>query len=270
MDGKFFVAKSYQKYRQIGKPYKQNGRMYVEMLSPAGVNKTVRAYTEREYLSMYASAAKRKSPIDSKAKTKEDISETEETEGYVAEKYRDDPYFKPDKEKFGFQDGYITVFAGDIISNEDWFINEPDCYYNTFFGWYVPSCKVMPKGIPDYVKPMRLKWELVNDPDRPDMLKYDKREIQKAVRELTFTGFKFPYSLDEKATLTLKLIEIEEETRKYYFKDDKDNLYMWQAFTTILSNSEVGDEIKMRFYVKDKDFYKNQPCTVIARCEVVK
>ena len=38
------VAKSYQKYKIVGQPFKDNGKMYVVVMTDKGSHKTVRWY----------------------------------------------------------------------------------------------------------------------------------------------------------------------------------------------------------------------------------
>ena len=259
METKYFVAKSYQQFERQGEPFKNNGKMYVAVVSPRGIKKVVRAYTEKEFLSMYATKG---APIASTA-TKSERSEDDEYSGWTASKYKDDPYYKPDKEKFGFSKGYITIFAGDISTNEEFFFNEPNCYYNIFFGWYVPSTCELPHNLPAELKPVKLNWEVVAEDD--ENLKKDKAAIQKTIKELTYTGFHFPFALGETITQEYTIMDVNDNASLFHFKDNKGNLYEWQAST---SHKELaaGANVRLRGIIKDRDFYQNLPCTVLTRC----
>ena len=47
------VAKSYQKMKQLGEPFKDKGKMYVKVITEKGNEKTVRWYSDIEYAKMY-------------------------------------------------------------------------------------------------------------------------------------------------------------------------------------------------------------------------
>ena len=87
------VAKSYQKMEQVGEPYaKENGRIYVKVKNTTtGAIKEVRWYNETEYARMYPGET---------ASDKLNVNQ---------------------KNILGFQEGYITIFKGNVEANEYWF-----------------------------------------------------------------------------------------------------------------------------------------------------
>ena len=91
-----------------------------------------------------------------------------------------DPYNR--KKMLGFDNGYITIFKGDIISNADWFSLSNARYHNTW-GWYIVSTEKIPVDLPEGVIPITLSWKDVSENDilRP------QSEIAKIVNKLKFS-----------------------------------------------------------------------------------
>ena len=83
------VAKSFQSMKQLGEPFCEKGKMYVNVQNEkTGTIRKVRWYTDAEYAKMYGE------------KVDKPASE-----------------FKCQKQILGFENGYITIFKGDTYAN---------------------------------------------------------------------------------------------------------------------------------------------------------
>ena len=122
------VAKTYEKMAQQGEPFKENGRMYVNILAPKGVKK-VRWYTEVEYKRMYPGTV---------------VEHTSST-------------FNA-RHAFGFDEkGYILLYKGRNV--EKWAENNrTNIWFNLIFGYYTPSKFECPK-LADGIESVVLNWD---------------------------------------------------------------------------------------------------------------
>lgn len=147
------VAKTFKDYAIVSEVYEDGKNKYVKVQHPrTGKVRQVRWYTPQEYLKKY--------PEDAAAVG--------------------DPFNR--KHMLGFDNGYITIFKGDIISNADWFSLSNARYHNTW-GWYVVSTEEVPADMPSGLETIILKWEDVSEEDvlRP------QAEIAKIVNKLKFS-----------------------------------------------------------------------------------
>jgi hypothetical protein len=123
------VAKSYQSLKQIGEPYTKNGKQYVVVLNEKTGNKReVRWYTDEEYVKYYGN--------------------------------KPDKATKSQKEVFGFDNGYITIFKGDTYSHLEWF-RASIAKYNKLWGWAIASTESVPFDLPCGLEPIELQWDQV-------------------------------------------------------------------------------------------------------------
>jgi hypothetical protein len=239
------VAKSYQKYKIVGQPFKDNGKMYVVVMTDKGNHKTVRWYNETEYIKMYP-------------EVKEDL-----------------PGFKPQKDVLGFGQGYITIFKG-IISDEieEWFDKNKVCRWAKWWGWYVPSQCAVPQDYPQGVIEIVLKWDEVGQDN--GYLK-QSNEVVKAVRAKLAEAVKPDATSTRQGKIGERLdikIEIvgkqEEEDKRYHrftytyeMKDGKGNFYKWK---TQAKNWSVGTRHHIRGTVKEYGEISGEPATILTRC----
>lgn len=147
------VAKTFKDYTIVSEVYEDGKNKYVKVQHPRTGNiRQVRWYTPQEYLKKY--------PEDAAAVG--------------------DPYNR--KKMLGFDNGYITIFKGNVVGNADWFSLSNARYHNTW-GWYIVSTEEVPKDLPKDVVPIALSWEDVSERDilRP------QADIAKVVHKLKFS-----------------------------------------------------------------------------------
>ena len=127
------VAKSFQSMKQLGDPFCEKGKMYVNVQNEqSGTIRKVRWYTEAEYAKMYGEK------VDAPAKV-----------------------FKTQKQVLGFENGYVTIFKGDTYANLEWF-QKSIARYCKWWGWYIVSTEMIPFDLPAEVEPIQLFWDKVD------------------------------------------------------------------------------------------------------------
>ena len=124
-----------------------------------GTIRQVRWYTQKEYEKLYS-------------ESKESPSQSSSSQ----------------KQLLGFQKGYITIFSGDIDSNEVWF-RRSIARYCRHWGWYIISTEDVPKDLPSSVKPIVLPWDLVGD--STGKLKSEE-QMENAINELLSQNIESP------------------------------------------------------------------------------
>lgn len=231
------VAKSYQNYKQNGEPFTKNGRQYVRVVSPKGVEKEVRWYTDSEYAKMYP-----------------------DTEPAVKR-------FKTPKQVFGFDKGYITIFKGDTYEYNDFF-KLSNARYANYWGWYVVSTEDLPNPIPSALEPVQLPWE---DVGKEDGFLKPESEIKTAVEALLYppSDSEFIGNVGDRIELVLtveKAISIDNHfgsSTLHVMKDDEGNTVVWSTSTR---NWAVGSQRLVRGTVKEHKVYRNERQTWLSRC----
>ena len=236
------VAKSYQSLEIIGEPYSKNGRAYVKVLTKKGTQKEVRWYTEKEYNKMYG------------------IKEEEKKKLFNQKKV------------LGFEKGYITIFRGGKLyeENDEYFMYSP-ARYTRWWGWYFRSVDEIPNDLPDYVEPVRLPWELVGLDN--NLLKPEDQVIE-AVNSLLYDTdeSEFQGEIGDRLELILT-VEKAIALDSYYgpstihiMRDYSDNCYVW---ITAAKKWSVGTEHHIVGTVKQHKVYKNIKQTVLTRCREI-
>ena len=240
MELKLVVAKSYQKYKTIGEPFKENGRMYILVELKNKVPKQVRWYSEVEYAKMYPEAVVNKSQ---------------------------DPGYKPQKIVLGFEKGYITIFKGAKEEHEEWF-RQSICRFAKWWGWYVPSNKEVPKDLPSGVQPVRLGWNgMGTDEDRLDKSTVVTKHVQATLSK--FATSQRQGNIGDRLILVIHIVQrIESENHygklfEYIMKDQKGNYYKW---VTAAKDWEVGTHHIIRGSIKDFGEFEGEPLTILTRC----
>lgn len=123
-------AKSYLHCKRLCAPYTKNGKQYIKIEPNSGGEKEVRWYTDEQFEKMYPGV---------------EFERTKLNELHL----------------FGFDEGYITIFAGDLL-NEDadrWLRRNVECWRNGIFGWFMPSTYNLPQGMPSCISTITLTWE---------------------------------------------------------------------------------------------------------------
>lgn len=243
------VAKSYSGFRQINKPFKKDGKMYVTVVTDKGLQKVVRWYSDSEYARMYPDVK-----ID---KTK-------------------DPYYKPQKIVLGFEKGYITIFKGfNPEKHEEWFRENKACRFTRYWGWYVISTEEIPKDLPEGVEPVKLFWDPIGNEE--GRLK-DEATVKKCVRDTLLAAIRKPNptsarqgKVGDRLDIKFKVIgkqtkenkQYNSKTHLYEFQDLKGNYYKWK---TSAKDWSIGTHHHIRGTVKEFDELNGEPCTVLTRC----
>ena len=237
------VAKSFQSMKQLGEPFCEKGRMYVNIQNEkTGTVRKVRWYTEAEYAKMYGEK------VDTPRKV-----------------------FKTQKQVLGFENGYITIFKGDTCANLEWF-QKSIARYCKWWGWYIVSTEAIPFDLPTGLEPIELKWELVGEEN--GCLKPDA-EIKAAVESIMYDkgDSTFQGAFGERLDLEIEIIAAHKRDGYYgeqtihYMIDASGNQYLW---STASKSWEVGNKYHIKGTVKDHKVIRNVETTVLTRCTLVK
>lgn len=236
------VAKSYQNMKQLGEPFSEKGKMYVNVQNEkTGTVRKVRWYTESEYAKMYN------------------------------EKPNKPKEFKSQKQVLGFENGYITIFKGDTYANLEWF-QRSIARYCKWWGWYIVSTEAVPFDLPVGIEPVELKWELVGEEE--GMLKPDA-EVKRAVESILYDkgNSEFVGSVGERLDIEVTVTAARQMNGYYgpctvhYMEDAAGNQYLWN---TSAKSWEVGDVRHIKGTVKEHKVIKNVSTTILTRCTIVK
>lgn len=233
------VAKSYQGWATYGKPFEENKKMYVVVVTPKGAHKKVRFYSEAEYAKMYPEEEVKPKRIRSV------------------------------KDVLGFSKGYITIFKGDTYPLLEWFQQSP-CRFHNFWGWYLVSEDEEPQW-PAGITPVRLKWEDVAIVEE-DCLKSEAL-VRQAVDALIYESSpsKFQGQVGDRLELTLTVKKVFEKEGYYgnsalhIFSDEAGNVYTWNTSSKTL---EVGRTYRLKGTVKEHTCFRNVNQTILTRCAI--
>ena len=237
------VAKSFQSMQQLGEPFLENDKMYVQVKNEkTGTVRKVRWYTEIEYAKIYG----------------------EKIEKPVSE-------FIHQKQALGFEKGYITIFKGDTYANLEWFQGSI-ARYCKWWGWYIVSTDEIPQDIPEGIVPVQLVWELVGT--EQGCLKPDE-DVKIGVESVLYesSNSEFIGNVGERLTLTLKVIAAHQKDGVYglstihYLEDDNGNHYLWN---TSAKSWNPGEQYELKGTVKDHKIVKNVKTTILTRCSLLK
>ena len=240
------VAKSYQQLEIVGEPFSVNNRLYVQVKTKKGVLKTVRWYSEKEYIKMYPDEVVLEQGIKR---------------------------IKTQKEVLGFTNGYITIFKGDTYSNKEYF-QMSTARYSRLWGWYFISTEELPNDIPEDVEAITLPWEMVGNED--ETLKKED-EVIAAVESLIYEPDISEYQgeIGERLELFLtveKAISLDSyygPSILYTMRDNNQNIFIWITSSKTI-HLEENNIYHLRGTVKEYKKYKNQKQTVLSRCALVK
>lgn len=254
------VAKSYEGLKTLCDPYKENGKMYVNVQLKGGNEKKVRWYTDKEYAKMYGLSY----APGVEAKQSDCAFDTDgpypkwTPYGYRLRSLRD---------TLGFGDkGFIWIFKGDTYEYKDYF-KSIGCTYRRNWGWGLENQDTPPENLPDGIEAVKLEWNMVAD--NPDHL-LDDQSIINAVEELTFDPRgSYQGTVGQRIERTVyieRAIDLENDygtSRLFVMKDQDGNTYSW--CTKAKSWSE-GTFHCIRGTVKEHKSYKGERTTVLTRC----
>lgn len=237
------VAKTYAHMELQGEPFKENGKMYVNVLAPKGIKK-VRWYSDTEYCRMYP--------------------ESEVTVNDIMD-------FNA-RHAFGFGDlGYITIYKGNESALEYFADGHHECFRrNLTFGYYTPSA-ITVHNLPSGICPIRLSWDSVMAHD--DRMK-PHDEVIKIIATLigNNTNSQFQGEINEwlQKTVTIKEKKSNEThfgtKHAYTLEDAENNLYVWE---TGAKDYTCGQTVSLKMKVKEHKEVRNEKITVVWYCKEV-
>ena len=243
-----YVAKSYQEWEKLTEPYEKDGRMYMKLLTPKGVEKEVRAYSETEYSRLY-----REKPCGNGAQP----TAMTTVAGPVV------------KNVLGFKEGYIWIFRGDLENAAYWFEKTLACRFHVVFGWYIASTDEIPFDIPSCITAVQLPWEKVGNTDGTLL---PKATIEAALNDLRNEGStsQFQGAIGERLTLELYFLSCKAKFTnqfgpqyEYRFQDNTGNYYIWNS--GVGKEWAVGDIVNCKASVKSHDVIHGHRTTNLTR-----
>ena len=234
------VAKTYATFAIDGEPFKENGRMYVNVITPKNIKK-VRWYTDTEYKRMYPDAVVENDIMNFNA-----------------------------RHAFGFDEkGYILIYKGKNV--EEWAeTDRTNIWYNLTFGYYTPSKFDCPKLI-NGIEAIQLKWEDVKAHD--DRMK-PHDEVKKYVDSLLLldSASKSQYQ-GAKDEWLQKTVTIREKKSKdshfgtkhtYTLEDAENNTYIWETGAKDYSTAQT---ISLKMKVKEHKEINGEKVTIVWYCK---
>lgn len=237
------TARTYEKYSLDGEPFKENGRMYVNVMTPKGTKK-VRWYTDAERARMDKTAGIEAEPIDCM--------------NFNA------------RHAFGFdEDGYITIYKGNEDEIERWADENHECTRrNLTFGWYTPS-RLEIKNLPSTITPVKLQWEDIvasGNKMRPH------EEVAKIVAKLVGMPTNSKYQGEVNTWLQKIVLVKNKKTREshygtehtYTLTDAENNMYVWKTGTKDYS---CGATVNLKMKVKEHKEIDGNKITVVWYCK---
>lgn len=227
-----------------GEPFKENGRMYVNVLAPKGLKK-VRWYSDAEYRRMYPNEVIVNDIMDFDARS-----------------------------AFGFGDlGFITIYKGSQKSVEN--CAEANRSYfrrNLTFGYYTPS-NLNFSNLPSDVTPIKLTWDEVKVNDTKMKPHEEVTRYVNSLLVLDSNGTsQYQGTKDE---WLQKAVTVREKSSKeshfgtkhtYTLADAEGNLYVWE---TGAKDYQVDTSVSLKMKVKDHKEMNGNEVTVVWYCKEV-
>lgn len=234
------VAKTYATFAIDGEPFQENGRAYVNIITPKGLKK-VRWYTDTEYKRMYPDAVIENDIMNFNA-----------------------------RHAFGFDEkGYILIYKGKNV--EEWAeTDRTNIWHNLTFGYYTPSKFDCPK-LANGIEAIQLKWE--------DVMAHDDRmkpheEVQRIVAAMlndeSASAFQGEVNEWLQKTVTIREKKSKDShfgTKHTYTLEDSDgNTYIWE---TGAKDYPLAKTISLKMKVKEHKEINNEKVTVVWYCKEV-
>lgn len=226
---KYHTAPTYENYPRLSEPFTRDNKWYVTVQMKSGLPKDVRAYLDE----VVAAAS---------------------------------PKWNARK-GFGFGEaGFITIFAGEI-SSEDEYFSKSCARYCVRFGWYIVSTDPVPADLPYYATPKKLLWSAVGNDDGTWK---DDKTVNAAVNALIFgaSDSQPVGKVGDRLDLVLTVIKATHYETQYgtntthTFKDADGNLFKWSTGAKDWAEDTVH---KLRGTVKEH----KENVTVLTRCSEV-
>lgn len=234
------VAKTYSNMPLEGEPFKENGRMYINVHAPKGIKK-VRWYTEAEYIRMYPDAIIKNEVVAFNA-----------------------------RDAFGFREaGYITLYKGNNI--EEWAENDRrSIWYNLTFGYYTPSHLELPI-ISNGIEAVQLNW---NDVAAKGNMMKPHEEVRKIVSSMLHKDSTSEYRGEINEWLQESVTVKEKKTKESHFgtkhtytlEDIDRNIYVWETGAKDYATAQI---ISLKMKVKEHKEINGEKVTVVWYCKEV-
>lgn len=234
------VAKSYANCKVDGEPFRENGKMYINVIM-AGKPKKVRWYTDAEYARMYPDEEVKHDVMDFNA-----------------------------RHVFGFDTKeFIFIYKGTNV--EEWAESDrTNIWFNLTFGYYTPSKFDCPE-LADGIEAIQLTWEEVAAHD--DRMK-PHEEVQKIVAAklgtLTNSEFQGTVGTWLEKELTVRENTMREdrfgEKHTHIMVDEDGNTYLWE---TGAKNFAVESKVKLKMKVKEHKEVKGEKVTIVWYCKEI-
>ena len=232
------VARSYRNCEILCDPYTLNGREYVNIKTPSGIERRARWYSDAEYEKKYG------------------------------EPFVPTPQLS-EKERLGFINGFITIFKGSTYPYKD-YLKENGARYNKLFNWSFASDVELPLDLPEDLEPLQIPWEAVSTDDKLN----SEDTVRAYIDSLMYEPSNSEYvgEIGDKIEKTFTVIR-GITLNGYYgpsimhiFEDENQNVYVW---TTKAKNYPEGKVVTLRGTIKEHKEYKGTKQTVLTRCKEV-
>lgn len=251
----YYVAKSYAELEKTSSVFEENGRSYIKIKLSTGKEKTVRAYTAKEYKQLYHEDPPCGNGAQPSVKVKAPA-------GPVV------------KNILGFQEGYIWIFKGDLERAEYWFEQTKECRFHCQIGWYIVSTESVPFDIPSCIQSVQLPWELVGNEDGTLKRKEDIENALCLIRMDKQSKSTFQGQIGQRLEVSVYVDKVVDLAANQYgsinhlhtFIDDKENIYIWSTASRRLNE---GDSLRIRGTVKEHKNYQGVQQTIFTRCSIL-
>ena len=239
------TAKSYQTLKIVSGPFSENNRQYVIVKTKSGKDKKVRWYTDLEYAKMYPN------------------------EEPAAAGGTDRPWWGPQKDVLGFQEGYIWILQDPNEEAEEWLLLNGHPHSTRFWDRYVKSTEPIDlSDLPFHIKLVKLFWDDVGEDD--GYLKSDL-EVAQAVDAARYGKIESNWAGQVGDRIDRELSVLKKAKKEtpwgtqvdHIFQDAEGNRYQW---ITSAKDLELGATYQVKGSVKELTTQKGQKITVLTRC----
>lgn len=234
------VAKTYTTFAINGEQFQENGKTYVNVVTPKGLKK-VRWYTDAEYKRMYPDTV-----------TEHDIM------NFNA------------RHAFGFDEkGYILIYKGKNV--EEWAeTDRTNIWFNLTFGYYTPS-KFEQPVLAEGIEAIKLQWQdIVAHNDRMKSHEEVKKIVTALLHEESRSEFQGEIDTWLQKTVTIKEKKSKDShfgtKHTYTMEDPENNTYIWETGT---KNYPVAQTVSLKMKVKEHKEVNGEKVTVVWYCKEV-
>lgn len=281
------VARSYEKFQQMGEPFESEGKMYVRVKGncPRCGGSGHYSYNQMDGTRCYGcngsgvQVLKVRWYTDSQRESMDRAAEKRAVK--AAEKKEERRIRWSDRNKFGFGEaGFITLYKGNMDIISDYFksftVDEAGhraAWYSPIFHWYTPSNMSVPTDLPEGVETVRLEWDAVRDEsDEENLRMVETKDLESIITKLICEPSPSRYQgkigewLECEVTVqkNIALYGGYYSASNMYILTDGTNIYVW----TTSKQLEEGATFNLRMKVKDHREYKGEQQTVVYYCRI--